>query len=102
MRNLFADNCGQMWFNAQKMEVEDRVNTITYIIGVSKSNGCFIDYRAKYFLASLIDSSECYFNKKGYSTKVKEFDKLGWYVETGKNIHNEPMYSLDFNKVMNS
>ena len=51
-------------------------------------------------MAFLIDASECYFNGKGYSTKVKEFDKLGWYAETGKNIHGEPMYSLDFNKVM--
>ncbi len=102
MRNLFADNCGQMWFNAQKMEAMERQNTIAYIISLSRCNGSFIDYRAKYFLACLIDSSECYHNRIGTSTKVKEFDKLGWYVETGRNTRNEPMYDLDFNKVMNS
>ena len=100
IRNLFEQNLSQMWFNAQKMEVDERANTIAYIIGLSKINGCFIDHKAKYFMAFLIDASECYFNGKGYSTKVKEFDKLGWYAETGKNIHGEPMYSLDFNKVM--
>lgn len=100
IRNLFEQNLSQMWFNAQKMEVEERANTIAYIIGLNKYNGGFIDYKAKYFMAQLIDQSECYYNGKGLSTKVKEFDKLGWYVETGKNIQDEPIYSLDFNKVM--
>lgn len=100
MRNLFESNIGQMWFNAQKMEVDERKNTIAYIVGLSKKNGCFLDYRAKFFMAQLIDSSECYYNGLGYSTKVKEFDKLGWYVETGKTITGEAMYSLDYNKVM--
>lgn len=102
IRNLFEQNCSQMWFNAQKMEPDERANTIAYIIGLTRCNGCFIDYRAKYFLASLIDNSECYYNKVGYQTKVKEFDKLGWYVESAKDINGDPMYSLDFNKVMAS
>lgn len=100
IRNLFEQNISQMWFNAQKMDIEERKNTIAYIVGLNKHNGFFLDYRAKFFMAQLIDSSECYYNGKGWSTKVKEFDKLGWYVETGKTIHGEPMYSLDFNKVM--
>lgn len=100
IRNLFDHNLSQMWFNAQKMEQMERKNTIAYIIGLSKTNGSFIDYRAKYFLACLIDSSECYYNGKGWSTKVKEFDKLGWYVEDGKTIQGDPIFSLDFNKVM--
>jgi hypothetical protein len=43
-------------------------------------------------MASLIDYSECYFNGLGYSTRVKEFDDLGWYDENNK---------LNFEKVMN-
>lgn len=101
IRNLFEANLSQMWFNAQKMELDERKNTIAYIIGLSKSNGSFIDYRAKYFMACLIDSSECYYNKVGYQTKVREFDKLGWYVESGKTVSGEQMYKLDFEKVMN-
>jgi len=100
MRNLFQDGLNQMWFNAQKMERKERKQAIKYIVSSSRCSGSFIDYRAKYLLASLIDQSECYFNGLGYQTKVKEFDKLGWYVEDGKTIQGEPMYSLSFNKIM--
>lgn len=100
MRNLFADNCGQMWFNAQKMERDERKNVIKYIIKLNRFSSSFVDYSAKYFLAGLIDKSECCYNNIGTSTPVKEFQKLGWYVEDGKKIDGSPMYKLDFNKVM--
>lgn len=100
MRNLFEDGLNQMWFNAQKMEIEERKQVIKNIIKSSRCSGSFVEYKAKYFLASLIDQSECYFNGLGYQTKVIEFDRLGWYVEDGKNTRGEPMYSLSFNKIM--
>jgi streptomycin 6-kinase len=100
MRNLFQDGLSQMWFNTQKMERDERKQAIKNIIKSSRCNGSFINYRAKYFLASLIDQSECYFNGLGYHTKVKEFDKLGWYVVDGINTRGEKMYSLSFNKIM--
>jgi len=102
MRNLFQDGLNQMWFNAQKMEKDERKEAIKNIINSSRCSGSFINYKAKYFLASLIDQSECYYNGLGYQTKVKEFDKLGWYVENGKNIYGESMYILSFDKIMNS
>ena len=91
MRNLFKDQLTQFWFNAQKMEQEEREHTIDYIISLTPSNGSFIDYQAKFFMAQLIDNSECYFNGKGYQTKVERFEILGWYNKEGK---------LDYNKVM--
>lgn len=100
MRNLFENGLSQMWFNAQKMEVEERKEAIKNIIKSERYKGSFIDYNAKYFLATLIDQGECYFNGLGYSTKVKEFDKLGWYEITGIDIFAKPMFSLDFKKVM--
>ena len=102
MRNLFESNLNQMWFNAQKMEVEERKEAIKNIIKSERCKGGFIEYQAKYFLATLIDQSECYFNGFGYHTKVKEFDKLGWYVENGKTVFDKPIYVLDFQKIMNS
>lgn len=90
MRNLFKSQLNQFWFNAQKMEIEEREHVIDYIIKLNHSSG-FIDCQAKFFMAQLIDNSECYFNGKGYSTKVGRFEKLGWYNEQGK---------LDYNKVM--
>jgi hypothetical protein len=92
MRNLFKDQLTQFWFNAQKMEAEERKNTIKYIINLNKYTSNFIDHQAKFFMAQLIDNSECYFNGKGYQTKVKEFEKLNWYNEQG---------NLDYNRVMN-
>ena len=92
MKALFTNGCTQFWFNAQNMDTKERKKTIRYIIKLSKFNSGFIEYSAKYFMACLIDYSECYFNGVGYSTKVKEFEKLGWYGGNGK---------LDFNKVMN-
>jgi len=91
MRNLFKDQLTQFWFNAQKMEQEERKAVIKYIISLTRENGYFIDYQAKFFMAQLIHNSECYFNGKGYHTKVKQFEKLGWYNEQG---------NLDYNKVM--
>ena len=90
MKELFKNSCTQFWFNAQKMEIKERKKTIKYIINLNKFNCGFIEYHAKFFMAQLIDSSECYYNKKGYSTKVKEFENLGWY--TGDE--------LDYNKVV--
>jgi len=91
MRNLFQDGLNQMWFNAQKMEREEREEAIKKIIKSSRSEGSFIEYQAKYLLAKLIDNSEPYFNGLGYHTKVKEFENLGWYDENG---------NLDFKKIM--
>ena len=92
MKALFENGCTQFWFNAQKMDAEDRKETIKYITNLSETKGGFIEYSAKYFMASLIHYSECFFNGLGYTTKVKEFENLGWYDENGR---------LDFNKVMN-
>jgi hypothetical protein len=92
MKALFKNGCTQFWFNAQKMEIQERKKTIKYIIKLSATNCGFIEYSAKFFMASLIDYSECYFNGLGYSTRVKEFDDLGWYDENNK---------LNFEKVMN-
>ena len=100
MRNLFEANISQMWFNAQKMEIDERKNTIAYIVSLTRTNGGFTEYAAKFFLAQLIHNSEPYFNGLGYTTKVKEFEKQGWYIEVGKNNYGDPMYSLDFNRVM--
>ena len=90
----------QAWQNVQHMDKRERKVFIKKVIDLSKSNSGFMYYHAKYYLASLIDSSECYFNEVGYSTPVKEFMELGWYVESGKDIMGQPMYKLDFNKVM--
>lgn len=91
MRNLFQDGLNQMWFNAQKMDIEERKEAIKNIIKSNRCKGGFIDYNAKYFLATLINHSEPYFNNLGYWTKVKEFEKLNWYDENN---------NLDFKKIM--
>lgn len=91
-RNLFQDGLNQMWFNAQKMEIEERKEAIKNIIKTSRCSGGFVEYHAKYLLAKLIDNSQPYFNNLGYWTKVKEFEKLGWYDEKGQLI---------FEKIMN-
>lgn len=91
MRNLFQDGLNQMWFNAQKMEVDERKQAIKNIINLNPHSSGFIDYSAKFLLAIIIDRSECYHNNLGYQTKVKEFEQLGWYDEKGH---------LDFKKVM--
>ena len=91
MRNLFQDGLNQMWFNAQKMEADERKQAIKEIIKSSSYSGGFVEYYAKYLLANLIHNSEPYFNGLGYQTKVKEFEKAGWYNEKGE---------LDFNKIM--
>ena len=90
MRNLLKSNLENMWFYVQKMDKDERKNTIKYIISLSTTKGGFIDYSAKFFMAQLIHNSTPYHNGKGTITKVKEFEKLGWYNEQG---------DLDFNKV---
>lgn len=90
MRNLFQSGLEQMWFNAQKMEADERKETIKMIINLNPHSSGFVDYHAKFLLATMIDRSECYHNNLGYQTKVKEFEELGWYDEKG---------NLDFNKV---
>lgn len=92
MRNLLENNISQMWFNVQKMESTERKAAIKYIIGLHRNKSGFVEYKAKYFLAGLIDASECYYNQTGINTPVKEFKKLGWYDE--KN-------NLIFDKIMN-
>jgi len=91
MRNLFQSGLDQMWFNAQKMEANERKQAIKNIINLNPNSSGFVDYTAKFLLATIIDRSECYHNNLGYQTKVKEFEILGWYDENGK---------LDFNKIM--
>lgn len=92
MRNLFQDGLNQMWFNAQKMEKDERKQAIKNIIKTNSHSSGFIDYHAKFLLATMISNTECYYNGLGYMTKVKEFEKLGWYDEKGHLI---------FEKVMN-
>lgn len=82
------------------MDKRERKLFIKEVISINKQTSGFVHYYAKFHLAHIIDASECYFNDIGCNTPVKEFVKLGWYVETGKNIMGEPIYSLDFNKVM--
>jgi hypothetical protein len=73
------------------MEKEERNTAIKNIIKSSRCRGHFVDYRAKYFLACMIDSSQPYFNGLGYWNRVKEFDKLGWYDDNNQ---------LNFSKIM--
>jgi hypothetical protein len=90
----------QAWQNVQFMDKRERKLFIKKIIASNRfTTGC-IEYYAKYYLASLIDSSECYFNEVGYSTPVKEFMEIGWYKEAGIRRDGSPVYELDFNKVM--
>ena len=91
MRNLFQDGLNQMWFNAQKMEADERKEAIINVINLNRHSSGFIDYDAKFLIATMIHRSECYHNNLGYSTKVKEFEKLGWYDEKG---------NLDFQKII--
>lgn len=91
MRNLFQDGLNQIWFNAQKMEKDERKKAIKNIIKSNRCAGGFVEYNAKWLLANLIHNSEPYYNGLGYSTKVKEFDKLGWYDNNG---------NLDLKKIM--
>jgi hypothetical protein len=90
MRDLFKDGLNQMWFNAQKMEKDERERAIKNIIATNAVDSSFIDCGAKYLIANLIDHSQPYYNGLGYYTKVEEFDELGWYDEKG---------NLDFKKV---
>lgn len=60
-----------MWFYVHKMDVKERKNIINYIISLNKYKGSFIEYSAKFFMAELIDNSECYYNGSGYYTPVK-------------------------------
>lgn len=91
MRNLFQDGLNQMWFNAQKMEIEEREEIIKYITELSKTNGSFVQYHSKYLLAQLIHNSEPYFNETGRIQKVKEFENLAWYDEKGLLIFEKIM-----------
>lgn len=96
--SIFMD-IRQAWQNVQFMEPRERKAFIKKVIALNRfTTGC-IEYCAKYYLASLIDQSECYFNGVGYSTPVKEFFEMGWYRESGKKIDGSPMYELDFNKL---
>jgi hypothetical protein len=91
---------GQSWQNVQHMGIGERKAMIKKVVALSSTKSSFIDYHAKYYLARLIHASEPYFNVTGKQTLVKEFMELGWYVESGKDIMGQPMYELDFNKVM--
>lgn len=90
MRNLFQNGLDQMWFNAQKMEADERKEAIKMVINLNPHSSGFVDYHAKFLLATMIDRSECYHNSLGYQTKVKEFESLEWYDGKGH---------LDFNEV---
>jgi len=84
MKNKFKKSIGKMWQNVQNMSVQERKETIEYIIQLNKFTSGFVDYQGKFFMAQLIQDSECYFNGIGTTTKVKEFDNLGWYDENNK------------------
>lgn len=92
MKNSLENGLDQMWFDVQRMTKKERKLTIKYIVNLNYYNSSFIDYQAKFFLAQLIQDSECFFNKTGTTTKVKEFDALNWYDSNNR---------LDYNKVMN-
>ena len=84
-------NIQMNWQNVQHMDKRERKVLIKQVVKMSRSTTPFILWSSKFHLAYLLHNSECYFNGKGYTTKVKEFDALGWY-----NSKNE----LDLTKVM--
>lgn len=102
LKKAILTNVSMNWQNVQLMGKRERKSFIKDVIGLSKGTSSFVLYTAKFHLAYIIHVSECYYNNKGFSTPVKEFLKLGWYSEIDKNIDGEPIYSLDFNKVMQS
>lgn len=83
-------NISMNWQNVQHMDKIERKLLIKEVVKMSKTNCSFIRYGAIFHLAHIIHHSEPYFNISGTQTKVKEFDELGWYDESG---------NLDFNKI---
>ena len=76
-------NIQMNWQNIQHMDKRERKLLIKQVCKISPSNSKFILYGAKFHLAYLLHHSECYFNGKGWTTPVKEFQKLGWYDQSG-------------------
>lgn len=76
-------NIDMNWQNIQHMDKRERKLFIKQVVGISRTNCAFITYGAKIHFAHLIHHSECYFNNTGTSTKVKEFEELGWYDSDG-------------------
>ena len=76
-------NLEMNWQNVQHMDIRERKSLIKQVTEISNTNCSFIHFGGKFHLANIIHHSECYFNKTGTSTKVKEFDKLGWYDKNG-------------------
>ena len=76
-------NIDMNWQNVQHMSNRERKKLINEVVSISRDNCSFVRYGAKLHLIHIIHHSECYFNKTGTSTKVKEFDKLGWYKPNG-------------------
>jgi hypothetical protein len=89
-KSMFTD-LEMHWQSVQFMNKKERSQLIQKVINLRFDNCSFIHYGAKFHLAYLIHHSEPYFNGKGYQTKVKEFDELGWYGE-GKDLLIEIVY----------
>ena len=77
---LIGANLDQMWFNVVNMDKESRKKLIKWICNLNRNSSGFIHYYAKSLLVQMIAASECYFNGVGYTTQVKEFKKLGFYI----------------------
>lgn len=73
-KEMIRHNLTQIWFNVQKMDKKERKKLIKHVLKLNYKNGSFIEFAAKDFLKCLIKDSECYFNGKGYTTPVKEFE----------------------------
>lgn len=74
----------QSWQNLQHMDKAERKRLIKQVVNMKKNKTAFISYYAKFQLAQMLHHSECYFNGKGYTAKVKEFEAEGWYNQEGQ------------------
>lgn len=79
-------NIDMGWQTVQHMTHKERKDFKNKIIAINREDTDFITYAAKYYLATLVHHSECYFNSSGTSTRVKEFEELGWYDAIGLNF----------------
>lgn len=76
-KKLTQSSFTQIWFNLQNMTKQERKSFIKWVVNMNTKNCSFIEYAARPFLIELIKQSECFFNKTGTTTPVKEFIKLG-------------------------
>ncbi|MCC7514572.1 MAG: hypothetical protein IT212_07750 [Bacteroidia bacterium] len=77
MKKHIKNNLSQIWSNVRLMTKKERKAFIKYVININRYNCGFVEFEARDFLIDLIKNSECYFNKTGKNTPVKEFEEEG-------------------------